>query len=545
MTPVKARIQEPENITPAEAPWRNKRKSYSSAWIPYVLALLFFLSALRGIGNTDVIDTDAARHAMNGAFIYDLLRTGHWSSPVEYAKAYYGQYPALSMPFHPPLFPAIEALFYAVFGVKLASARLAVALSVALCAVLLYRLVQATLGRASLAVCVTVTTFSVWTVQFVARDVMLEFPAMVFTLAAVYCLRDLDTSFPIRRAILFAIFSAAAVWTKQHTVFLGAVPFIHALLTRRWRRFVEAPVWIGTAIFAAAVLGIIWLSKMFHGTGVNQMSTSTSDVYWILTKTLPAYFRWIVEALKGLPGVFSACAIITYVWGTRKRDQQRPKLSLYVAWIIALCALLIDLGPVTPRYLFFLLPAVIAIAYAWLFHGCRWLWGKRSANFVIAGFALAWFVAGLFIPLDFLRGPAAAAGEIVRGGPARVLYAGAADGNFVFAARALDPNLQVTIIPARKIPRKTFEETTVESFCRQYGIEWVIFEHVPGRQFWSSFHAGLNSGNLQRRIPLESTRTRWQSGVLEVYRFPVPRNHPGGVLQLPVPNIGATIPVRL
>lgn len=126
-----------------------------------------------------------------------------------------------------------------------------------------------------------------------------------------------------------------------------------------------------------------------------------------------------------------------------------------------------------------------------------------------------------------------------------MLYAGAADGNFVFAARALDPNLQVTIIPARKIPRKTFEETSVEAFCRQYGIEWVIFEHVPGRQFWSSFHAGLNSGNLQRRIPLESTRTRWQSGVLEVYRFPVPRNHPGGVLQLPVPNIGATIPVRL
>jgi hypothetical protein len=126
-----------------------------------------------------------------------------------------------------------------------------------------------------------------------------------------------------------------------------------------------------------------------------------------------------------------------------------------------------------------------------------------------------------------------------------VLYAGAADGNFVFAARALDPNLQVTVIPAGKIPHDTFQRTSVEAFCHQYGIEWVVFENVPGRQFWSTFHAGLPAGALERTIPLQSTRTRWQSGVIEVYRFPAPRNHPGGVLQLPVPNVGASIPVRL
>src|ERR1051325_4629796 len=131
MTPVTMR----PSARPARAPaWDAIPKDVRGAvlrWTPYLLAVLFFFSALRGVGATDVIDTDAARHAMNGVFIHDLVRSGHWSHPVEYAKAYYAQYPALSMPYHPPLFPAIEAFFFAVFGVNLLTARLAIALAVA------------------------------------------------------------------------------------------------------------------------------------------------------------------------------------------------------------------------------------------------------------------------------------------------------------------------------------------------------------------------------------------------------------------------------
>src|SRR5579862_9835579 len=98
------------------------------AWFPYLQALFFSLWPLRAVHNTGITDTDAARHAMNGAFIYDLVRTGHLLRPIEYAKNYYGRLPALSMPFHPPVFPAIEAVFYAVFGVNLVAAQLAVCL---------------------------------------------------------------------------------------------------------------------------------------------------------------------------------------------------------------------------------------------------------------------------------------------------------------------------------------------------------------------------------------------------------------------------------
>jgi 4-amino-4-deoxy-L-arabinose transferase-like glycosyltransferase len=491
--------------------------------------------SLRGVGRTDAIDTDAARHAMNGAFIYDLLRTGHWSSPIEYAKSYYGQYPAISMPYHPPLFPAIEALLFAVFGVKLFTARLAIAIAAAASAALLYQLARSTLGHSLLAACVTIATFSLWTVQQVSHDVMLELPALAFSLAAVLCLRDLERSYPMRRALCFALLAAAAVWTKQHTVFLGGIPILHAVLTRRWRRLVGAPLLVSTLLFSVAVLALIRLSGMFHGTGIDQLSTSSSDVYWIYIKTLPKYYRWITAGLKGFPGLFAAAALGVYAWSARMAKGNRPKLALYFAWIIALSALLIDLGPVSPRYLVLMFPATVMIGYAWLFHGCRTLWNERIANRIVGGFAAAWFAVGLFAPIESLQGPGAAAEAVVQGTPARMLYVGPADGNFVFAVRALDPQLQMAVLPAAKLPRKMVEDMGIETFCRRYGIEWVIFENVVARHYWDKLHEGLQaSAGLVKTVPLESNRSRWRDGSVEVYRFASANNHFKDVLPLPV-----------
>src|SRR5579864_5082120 len=79
----------------AELAHRRRAASLLAVSSPYLLALFFALSALRGVSSTDVVDTDAARHAMNGAFIYDMVRGGHLLDPIEYAREYYGHLPAL------------------------------------------------------------------------------------------------------------------------------------------------------------------------------------------------------------------------------------------------------------------------------------------------------------------------------------------------------------------------------------------------------------------------------------------------------------------
>lgn len=506
-------------------------------WAPHLLALLLFGSALYGVNKTEIIDTDAARHAMNGAFIYDLVRTGHLLHPIDYGKFYYSRLPSLSIPFHPPLFPAIESVFFALFGVHLLTARLAVALCVGLSAFLLYRLILATLGSAVLAACVTVSTFSLWTCKYVARDVMLEYPALVFALAALYCLRDLRESYPMRRALPFAVFAAAALWTKQHTVFLGAVPFVEALLARRWRRFLEWPLWISSALYGVAVLAIVWFSRLFHGTGIDQISTSSSDVYYIYTSTFNHYSRWIREDFWGMPGILLACSAVVYVWSMRRRDTQKPYLTLYTAWALAIAAILIDLGPVSSRYLFFIMPATMAIGFGWLFYGCRRLWGERWANIVAGVFAAGFFVAGLFIPFDYLRGPEAAARVVVKGKSTRVLYAGDADGNFIFAVREFDPDRQTIVIPVAKVQRNLLKTGDMERICRWYGIEWVVFENTSGTHFWSGLHGALPAiSKLEQSIPIRSSRARWRQGSLEIYHLArVPQNP--GVLPLSVPRV--------
>lgn len=514
-------------------------------WTQYVLAIIFCVWALQGVGSTEVIDTDAARHAMNGAFIYDLLRTGNLSHPIDYAKQYYGHLPALSMPFHPPMFPAIEAVFYSLFGLHLLTARMLVALAVGLSLILLYRLTLASFGEALLSACICVTTFSLWTVQLVSRDVMLEFPSMVFTLAALYCLRDLDNEYPLSRALPFALFAAIAVWTKQHAVFLGAVPAIHAVWTRQWRRFVQVPFWVSSAILGVAVYGLILLSRPFQNAGVNQISTSSSDVYWILTRTIPSYLRWVGANLMGVSGVFALCAIGAYAWSARRSRRDKPRTVLYLSWMAAVIALLIDLGPVTPRYLFYLFPAAITLGYVWLYFGVRRLTDERKARIVVTAFGAIWLVAGLFAPNDYLRGPAEAAKVVVNGQPNRILYAGEADGNFIFAARTLDPSMNTTVIPLGKLPHASNSAEEIEALCRKYGIKWVILEQAPTVHWWLKLKETLPEfAKLERSIPLESSRARWRSGTIDIYRVPTD-GKPVEDLQLEVPKLGGSLRIKL
>ena len=83
---------------------------------------------------------------MNGVFVHDLVRHGDALHLIAFAKSCYSRYPSLSIPYHPPLFPLAEALFFFGCGVNLFAARPAVAAATALGVVLHYRLVLRTHG---------------------------------------------------------------------------------------------------------------------------------------------------------------------------------------------------------------------------------------------------------------------------------------------------------------------------------------------------------------------------------------------------------------
>jgi hypothetical protein len=527
-----------------DSPSARPARAHLPAWTPYLLAVLFALLSLRGVESRNVVDTDAARHAMNGAFVHDLLLSGRIAHPIAYGKEYYGRLPALSMPYHPPLFPAIEALFYFVFGVNLLAARLAVALAVAVCTVLLYRLVAATHHSDVLALCASVTVLSLWNSQLVSTDVMLEFPAMAFALAALYCLRDAGREYPLGRALLFATLGAAAVWTKQFAVFLLAVPPLYFLATGRWRLLFSRNFWISTALFALAVKALMSLSAPFNRTGVDQAPLTPTSIWLAFQGNLNYYGPALAHELLGWPGLFALGTAALLALSFRRGAWRGLKIELYLAWMVAIGAVLMAVGPHTERYLFFFFPPAVVAAYAVVLRGSELLAGPARAWRIPVAMAAAWFIAGCWFHPEFLRGPAEAASVVVRPAPQRVLYGGDADGNFIFAVRALDARLQTTVIPAQKLAPEVFPAAAFEDFCRRYAINWVVLEDTGNPQKWSELMAGPTpSMRLERVLALNSSRPRWR-GHLRIYRFTSAAARPEPGLVLPIEKIQSSIEVH-
>lgn len=513
-------------------------------WVPWALALFFFIWSLRAVGAGNAVDTDAARHALNGAFLHDLVRDSAFLHPIEYGKTYYGKLPALSMPYHPPLFPAMEALFFAIFGVGLTTARVLVALTTGLSAYLFYRLVLLTHGSHLLALC-SVSAFLFWKEsQFVAGDVMLEFPSMVFLCAALLCLRDLDRGLRWKHALAFAIFAAAAVWTKQHAVFLGLVPFAYYLFRLRLLELFQKSLLASASLFGLCVIALTRLSAPFRGTGVDQIAPAGERLEIAANNAL-FYLNYSRELVGTIPAVLIGCAVVAAaVLRAAGAWERKESLTLYWAWAASAFAVLLGIGVYTPRYLFYVYPACAVIIFASLFRlGSRLSQSRAwwAPTVVMLGCA----AAGLSVRAPFLRGPSEAAQWIMANQPQRILYCGSSDGSFIFEIRALDPRLTTTVIPGDKLSEKELAPEGFDRFAARHGIQYVVLEKTVRRKVYDRLHeAPTASMVLERRIPLASIYPRWDGGHLSVYRI---KNLPAASpepMRLPVPMIGADVQVR-
>ena len=54
--------------------------------IPFVLALVVLLTSMRGLAPLRFKNHDAGKHMLNGAFLYDFVRSGEFTHPMSFAK---------------------------------------------------------------------------------------------------------------------------------------------------------------------------------------------------------------------------------------------------------------------------------------------------------------------------------------------------------------------------------------------------------------------------------------------------------------------------
>lgn len=486
-------------------------------WLSLLAAVFFASWALRGVEPGGIVWTDSARHAMNGALIHDWLREGPWLAPGTYARWYYAHWPALSLGYHPPVFPAVESLAFLVVGVGPFGARLVVALATGVSVVLLYRLVLATHGSPLVALLVASGFFALPLAQSLAQHVMLEMPAFVFVLLALLALPRPGEPLTALRGATFALFTAAAIWTKQLSVFLAAVPVVFAVLAGR-REWLRSRVLWGSVIFCGVAFLALTAFELAFGPasprrfailrGLPRVLTSNSRVYF------DALFATRNIAVTGTVVVLAAIAV-TY----RRRWRAFVAAdALYWAWLIAVMAALMVGKWNSPRYLFFAFPPIVALVVVNAHRFLSVAVSPRGAAVVLTIGIAAASVLGLRRAPSELIGPSEAARIVAADHPTRVLYAGESDGQFSFELRSATGSTNAVVIRGERLPGATYSAAAFEDFAARYGVTHVVLERIErfGIMPWTALIAAPSPSMVAlKEIPVSGYR----SGTLHLYRF--------------------------
>jgi hypothetical protein len=441
----------------------------------------------------------------------------------------------------------MEAVAFFLFGVNVLAARLLIAAATALSAIVLFRLVASTHKSTLIAALTAITFLSLPESQWVGGDVMLEYPTMVSVLLALYCLHGADEVYSLRRAMIFALLAGAAVWTKQQAVFLIGVPFLYFAIIGRWKVFRQAPIWVSSGVAGIIVAALAALSLPFHGAGVAQVTSFVANGRHIthldILRRNFLYYTREYSSVTGPAGlILLGLAVMALIFGRVKRKQ----VALYISWIVVSMGVLLLIRPLSTRYLFFTLPAVIVMGY----DGLLWL-GERFASrraAVVAAVAVCVLAAVWKVPpTPYLHGPDDAARMLAKLKPSRILYCGGSDGQFIFNYRSARAGLDTTIISGDNLPPAVFTPDGLETFAHDYGVQYIVMEDAQGLvrgRPWTPMIHNLPPSMIPEREILLSGSGRW-NGVLRVYRFANPSRTPKDHLSMRMQMIGGTMGFEL
>jgi hypothetical protein len=515
-------------------------RRFKRFWLPLVLALLIGAASLRGWLSYEMVGMDASRHAMNGAFIYDCVRLNHLGDALAFAQSYFSHLPALSMPYHPPLFPAFEALVFALFGLSGTAARLAVAICVAGSTSILYSLVFRTHRSWAMAAAVVVAFTFTPLAQFVATDIMLEYPALLCVLGSLYAFSRAGDRLKTRPMVVSALLAGAGCWTKQ-TVFLGLVPCFVLLFDGRWRLLFSRVVLLWYAIFAVPLFGYLGLLQVlgWGAPGANWRHRRLWDQFLFNLN----FYAQSNPVLKLCALALVAVLIAILLRPAVMQSSALRRNSLYLGCMMACFAVAAVVPAYDMRYLFFALPAFFVVVADGLFGVLTLvLKNPRVANSLLLAAALLFAIAN-FRPAGYLEGPGEAARILKEAGARRILYCGPANGPFIFGVRRQDPALQIAVVRCDKLPASTFNPATLPGFVAKYGIDYVAVQESSYPAPWTGVPGHLDF-DILAKVPLKSSEPQ-QRGTIWIYRTNADPRKGSDRLRINVDSFGKPMELRL
>lgn len=506
---------------------RARSDTYAILLLAAICAALYLALPRAG----DIWMPDAARHALNGAFVLDLLKAAPLHDPVGFAYEYYRQWPALTILFYPPLFQGVMAVFYAVFGVSEATALLPQFIALFGLACGGYTLSRTWMDPPA-ALAVALLTIGTPEIAFWGRQIVLDIPAYAFIVwAAVFHLRFLRGG-TVRNFYLAVLLVLAAAYTKYNAVFFALPLAVSVVIVRGWRFVISPP-----AIKAALAGGVLLLplAVVFFKFAAYNLAQATHDAppRWssadllFYFRLLPSILTWPVVA-GGVLGVA--------LWIVRPDPRfDRPSRVLMMSWLVIGFGFYTAVALKEPRHILMatfplLLAAVQALDRLPLIPALKAVVPVAAAGAV--------FAVGVIPPPPAVTGYREAALEVAAIAPreSNVAFWGRLDGTFIYAMRAYSGRSDLGVVRLDKVllsdlnvalergfTEKAVTPDEIATMLRDLHAQYVVVQPSYGSSIGviGALNTALQSDKFVevKRIPMTSNRRLEHVTELVIYRL--------------------------
>jgi len=499
--------------------------------------------------------SDAPRHAMDGAFYYDLARNLPLTHLKQWAMDYYIQYPAITVLFYPPLFALVEAVFFSLFGVSHSTAQLTVSTFLLAAAFGAYFLTRRWVGRVA-AFSTALLFIGSPAIALWGRQVMLEIPAFTFLIwGSYFFFRYLDSA-RARNLYLVDGFLLAAIYTKQSTIFIVPVYLLTLYFFYRKALFRRQEFWWSAALFAAAIMPLAvftWLwgrlnvQQSVGGDWVEYSRTSLSGWLYV-ARQWPRQVGWTVSALA------AAYCVGAVLW--KKWRLPRPAIFFFVAWVLTGYVFFTLIAIKLERYTIWLVFSLVFFSILAIVQGLP----AKIAPYAAVAVAVGIFAHTLIAEhVPYVSGYRAAAQYVCSIAPpnSTVLFSGLRDGSFIFNVKATPECKNLTVVRADKLllrvpeDRRLFGVTELgvsegqfKDMLGRYGIRYIVLEP----RFWTDLQPmqmlirilHQDQFKLLESIPVASNREHDESQ-LEIYENLGPISEGENLIRIDLPAFGITV----
>lgn len=406
-------------------------------WLAALLPAVVVLAAW----DQEFFYPDESRHAMNGVLIHDYLRT--LGSPGKFAYSFYARFPALSLGYHPPFFPFVEAIVYSAFGVSVNSARLTVMLFAVGGSICFYRWLKSVFGYPT----ALLSSAALWTAPVVVKwsqAIMLDVPAMSLMIGSLAFFAAYLRSGKYRLLLTATVVAALAASTRQPAGITIVLIALGLAIHEGFRAFTRLKIVAAFLLFTVLLLPTVFLTMKFGMVNLDS-NVAGEAAFPLLSVENWTYYPCQIPGHIGWPmTVLAALGVVTALF-----RREYAKFSLPLLWIGLNYVVFSLIGFKSPRLGMLWCPALAIFAGVGGIRSLNAL-RVRPAYALIPGLVFfGWQKHVSCRPELAGFGPVAAFVDDNYHG-STVLYDGYQNGNFIFEMRRRDPRRKRIVLRASK-----------------------------------------------------------------------------------------------